>query len=371
MPKRNAGMRFFSALALLALVVGVISIIRDYAVVSDVRKARAMLKTRKAGHAVRAIVHMNVRSGKKQQTWVERRLSYDVLVAVKRRNGPIEIIRLTENGNRTISRRFEVGRDRENGVNTPFSVRSPEGYEVLALRRVIREEDSFREVVYTPYSEALDNGVTRWRGRLFLEKTIRDAEDDLRLRGVRSRAYRDRSVADVVPTEIALTLAVIEHVDPGRFGRAMASPKPGLVKRLVDEVYVTVAMNGPDAYAYSVSDAGARGLFQFVRSTYDGVRREYPDAGLESDFVRGMHDPKNAAKASLLLFDSDLSRLSERRRERYRVHSEEMGEYLAVAYNWGSPRIIDAMRQCGQKWEERLPEETRTYLRKYRVVGNP
>lgn len=370
MPKQSAGTRFLSVLAVLLFVGGIVFFLRDAVVVSDVRRAQAVLKAGKAGYAVRTILRTNGKSGKARRTWKEMRLAYDVLVAAKRSGGPIEVIRLTGNGSRTASRWFVIGRDRENGVNTPFTVRSPEGYAVFAIRRAIREGDSFREIVYTPYSKAIDNAVTRWLGRRFLIRAIREAQDDLRLRRVRSRAYRGMSVADVVPVETALTLSVIEHVDPERFRYAMASPKPGLVACLVDEVFVTVAANRSEAYAYSVSSAGARGLFQFTRSTYDGLRKEYPEAGLEPDFIRGMRDPKNAAKASLLLFDSDLSRLSIRRRERYREHSEEMGEYLAAAYNWGSPRVNDAMRQCGPTWEKRLPEETKAYLRKYRVIGN-
>jgi len=159
-------------------------------------------------------------------------------------------------------------------------------------------------------------------------------------------------------------LSIIEHIDPLRFKH---SP-PGGEALLVHEVLTIIGANMGDAYAYSRSPAGARGLFQFIPGTYEKILRKYREAGLDRDFVSGCSNHTNAAKASLLLFDSDLSDLPEDYLRSVGADVEAVGQYLAAAYNCGSRRVERSLRACTDGWTCLLPEETKTYLKKFDAV---
>ena len=163
--------------------------------------------------------------------------------------------------------------------------------------------------------------------------------------------------------EVALTLAIIEHIDPQKFESGKYT-----AEQLIHETLVIMGANKHAAYRYSASKAGARGLFQFIPDTYKRIARLYPKAGLHKDFVRGMEDHENAAKASFLLFDADMQVLNNGRREQIAGEQYGQGRFLASAYNCGSGRTRGAMEGFGDNWHFRVPGETQIYLKKYDVV---
>ena len=163
--------------------------------------------------------------------------------------------------------------------------------------------------------------------------------------------------------DVALTLAIIEHIDPRKFESGKYT-----VEQLIHETLVILGVNAQDAYRYSASKAGARGLFQFIPNTYRRIISLYPNAGLKRDFVQGMEDHENAAKASFLLFDADTQVLNNGRRGQIINEPYEWGRFVASAYNCGSARTRGAMNAFGEQWPSRLPEETQIYLRKYEAV---
>lgn len=134
---------------------------------------------------------------------------------------------------------------------------------------------------------------------------------------------------------------------------------------LVHEVLTVIGANGADAYAYSRSPAGARGLFQFIPRTYEKLLRKYHEAGLNRSFVSGCNNHLNAAKASLLLFDSDLNDLPGDYLRAMSGDVQAVGRYLAAAYNCGSERVKKSLTDCTKGWTCRLPEETKIYLQKF------
>jgi hypothetical protein len=245
-------------------------------------------------------------------------------------------------------------------VGHKFLVKTPPGDAVLAIKRVIRSGKSFKEVVYTPFSDEIDTPAMRARGMQILRGLLASAYDDVTKREVRSRAAPHIPLRELVAPEVALKLSLIEHIDPSRARR-----EP--IEKLMNEVLVIVAGNGAKAYAYSVSRAKARGLFQFIPRTYAAILRQYPRAGLIPDFVSGMDHHVNAAKASLLLFDSDLLALEKDRRLTLLQDPIALAEYLAVAYNSGSRRAVRAYRD-GKIHTAGLPLETVDYVGKLRKV---
>ena len=101
---------------------------------------------------------------------------------------------------------------------------------------------------------------------------------------------------------MVLRLMITEHVDPLHM-------KFVGIEQCVHEVLFTVAANQDNSYAYARSSAGALGLPQFMESSYQMVRNNYPKALLEPDFKLGMTNLHNAVLASLLLLDLELTAL--------------------------------------------------------------
>ncbi|KKQ14430.1 MAG: hypothetical protein US30_C0004G0067 [Candidatus Moranbacteria bacterium GW2011_GWF2_36_839] len=354
----------------------------DFDILADIDKARLLLEGNEAGFTlgrkelykfkdckVQKKVPIKKRKGKFKivtvkgkckQTWTVPYLKdYNVLLAVENVNERIiKLIRIPAKG-KGLVKGFGIDRGNPNGVNTEFEVTHPEGFIVLGLRRVVQFDGKYKEVVYTPYTKELDIPAIRQRGLEYLQDKILAAKNELASLGVRSHAFSGENVSEVVPTEVSLCLSIIEHIDPARFLRGESS------ESLTNEVLTIVGANGNLAYRYSISKSKARGLFQFIPKTYRNLKGIYQEARLTPDFIEGMENHFNGAKASLLLFDSDLAYLSPKYREKLRNSPEDMGKYLAAAYNCGSPRAAKSINSGGA-----LPEETRVYLLKFGEIWN-
>jgi hypothetical protein len=174
---------------------------------------------------------------------------------------------------------------RKNGVGSRFEIAYPENMVVLALRTTVRAgKNSFKEVVYTPYSPQIDTPQVREAGLKYLTTQIELARKDLERR--QARLYGFERLQTDVPTDVSLALSIIEHIDPARF---MNCPR-GRESDLVNEVLTVIGANTCNAYAYSRSTAGAMGLFQIIPPTYKRLRNRYPQAGLMKDFLAGCTD---------------------------------------------------------------------------------
>ena len=280
---------------------------------------------------------------------------FSILLAVE--NVPtreIKIVRVHPRlGARSESAVIEPGK--ANGVNTKFTIISQEHQIVLALKRPVRSSGGFTEVVYTPYSEGIDIPVVRKAGLDYLRNVIADAKNDL----IRRRVS-PRSCNSFIDNDISVVLAIIEHIDPGKFLSGKYTPE-----KLINETLVILGTNKHNAYRYSRSKAGAMGLFQFMPGTYRRIANLYPQAGLNRDFVQGMEDHENAAKASFLLFDADMNVLNDTRKQRLLDDPAALGRYLASAYNCGPGRTRGSMNRHGDNWTLAIPSETQAYLQKF------
>lgn len=333
----------------------------------DIRRGQEFLRDKVAGSKVvreeKRITSYSKKGRKKERIVSEKVLKPNFLLAVEDlKERKIRPVQITSEGG--VSGGFEVTKSRGTGVGSRFEVKYPENMAVLALRTTVRaDKNEFKEVVYTPYSPEIDTWHMRKAGLDYLTQQIELAYRDLETRGVKLTGFEQLD-ADVSPTEVALVLSIIEHIDPVRFQNC----PEGREADLIHEVLTIVGANTTEAYAYSKSPAGARGLFQIIPDTYKRLRDKYPKAGLTKDFVAGCTDHLNAAKASMLLFDSDLADLSPERMSAMRKNLRSVGMYLAAAYNCGSGRVQKSARICGDRWTCRLPEETKIYLKKFDVV---
>ena len=333
----------------------------------DIRRGQEFLKDKVAGYSLvneeKRITFLDRRGRKKEKLILEKIIKPNFLLAVEDlKERKIRQVLITDKG--CVTEGFEVTRTRNNGVGSNFEVIYPENMAVLALRTAVRcGKNSFGEVVYTAYTPEIDTWQVRKAGLEYLVRQIELARKDLEERKVKLIGF-DRLEAETMLTEVSLVLSIIEHIDPVRFKNCREDEKIGLVH----EVLTIVGANTINAYAYSKSPAGARGLFQLVPDTYRRLQEKYLQAGLRKDFVSGCTDHINAAKASLLLFNSDLADLSKERLSAIRRDVRAAGMYLAAAYNCGSGRVQKSTRKCGNQWTCHLPEETKLYLKKFDVV---
>jgi hypothetical protein len=196
------------------------------------------------------------------------------------------------------------------------------------------------EAVYTPYSAEIESAEVVEHGLKVQDEFIDKAYEQLKKRGVQSRAFEGRRITDVIPRDVLRVLLINEHIDPGEFRTQ------GLAGPLARRVLTVVATNKEKAYAYSISRAGARGLVQMIASTYSLLLRKYPEAGLVGDFSAGMADPVNAVMAQVLLCDADWQTLQ----SRFDVGPQQVGPYLAAAYNGGVGRVISLLNSEQEEW---------------------
>jgi hypothetical protein len=333
----------------------------------DIKRGQEFLSDKVAGYTVvkeeKRIISFDRKGRKREKRVSEKVVKPNFLLAVEDlKERKIRQVLITDKG--CVTDGFEVTKNRNNGVGSRFEVTYPDNMAVLALRTTVRSgKHSFTEAVYTAYTPEIDTWQVRKAGLDYLAWQIELARRDLDARKVNLLGCNGLD-DDIMLPEVALVLSIIEHIDPGRFTNCPEDDKIALVH----EVLTIIGANTMNAYAYSKSPAGARGLFQLVPDTYKRLRAKYPQAGLKTDFVLGCTDHLNAAKASLLLFGSDLAGLPRERLAAIRKNARAAGMYLAAAYNCGSGRVGKSARRCGNEWTCLLPEETKIYLKKFDVV---
>ena len=189
---------------------------------------------------------------------------------------------------------------------------------------------SARPINYTPYHpDFYDRNLVR-SGRTFLQLRARQALRDLREKRVPSLAYPDEYVADVVPEETPVAVAIIEQSDDKKFGE---NPKG-----TVEAVLIEYALNGVDAFKWAQSSANALAAMQFTMNTYHTVANEmYVTAGLDPVFARGARDLDNSLRATICLIDLEVKNFSNAADviKLFRDDPLVGGIYPVAAYNGG------------------------------------
>ncbi len=299
--------------------------------------------------------------------------SYDVWVDVtlavwNSSTNEIHYIEATKNGTKLkfgdAPDAYSISVKRSNGVNSTYVVDTPERV-VVAVRYPIFTDIStskkipkyeLHDVVYTPYSDGLHTAEMAVWGKNVLRLEINAAYEALRSTGVRSRAFPDRLMADVVDPHLVESIAIIEHVGLG----ALSGPN---AEDAMDAFYVTMGGNQDKAYIYARSSAGALGLVQFIPSTY-AMMAKRKELNLITDFTKGMSDPVNAIKAQIAYLDAILASMPLAVKDMHYVDPARVDEYLAAAYNTGETRVKRAIKQWGDTWSEPHTEEIAALAKK-------
>lgn len=274
-----------------------------------------------------------------------------------------------------------------NSFNTFFEVKNAPNLVIVADKYLLlsdsvpnkteRSKDKYTEIIYSPYSEAIHDSNLAKIGRDYVDKQTDLAFDALKNLKVKSKSSPGKLASDVVSKEFVKNIIIVEHVDPDGFAFAYDGGK-----LLTERVLVIIGANQERAYVYTGSNAGAIGLAQFIRLTYNSVRLKYPEARLIPDFGSGMADHLNAIKAMVLFFDIHSKDISDRIARKSII--KQLGgnipeEMLAAAYNGGPTRVVKSVNRYGLAWIDSqlnnikpriFRAETLHYLEKFIAIKN-
>jgi len=281
--------------------------------------------------------------------------------------GRIDLVTLKRCVSRTPG--FTVECPRFNGVSPDYRVTTPDGYVVLAAKVNVCSERRCRRtktVAYTPYSAGIHTPETVAAGRDYLDGLLARAAAELDERDVASRVVPGSRVTETANARILLAILIVEHARSDKIAELG-------IRRVVEEVLVVIGANGENAYDHALSHASAKGLAQFIRSSYQLTRQRYPAAVLIPDFDRGAADHGNVVKAQYCLADWTLTSLRQETLADLRLplFEEDLGAYVAAAYNGGEKRAAKALYRYPDSWERRghgLYQETVDYVRAFREV---
>ena len=236
-----------------------------------------------------------------------------------------------------------------NGVNSSFAISKPTNGIVLALKYLITGPESgtktsivngMQQVMYTPYSNALNTPDVAAYGNQYIDQVINQVT--IQLQNIPSLSNPGDTIPQSIKPSIVKALVFAEHTNTSEYS---ASANPQSIASELDTLY---AGNEGDTFKYSVSTAGARGIAQFIPSTYLAIAKRHPEANLNPNYIDGLDDHVNAIKAEVLLLDDDAAA----------VHAEDptdynpayIYDYAAASYNGGSSRVVHALEAYGQNW---------------------
>ncbi|MBI4160383.1 MAG: hypothetical protein HY506_00555 [Candidatus Yanofskybacteria bacterium] len=239
-----------------------------------------------------------------------------------------------------------------------------------------RSKNKYTEIIYVPYSAGLHVSELVEAGKKYIEENISLAFGQLNDGRVLSRLTPNQLVTAGIGEDLIKNVMLIEHIDPDAF--KMADDGGRL---LAERVLVIIGANLKKSYRYTGSPAGASGLAQFIRPTYQDIYSIYPTAKLIKDYNLGMADHTNAVKAMVLFFDTHEKDLANKITRRNIVQplgiTEEM---LAAVYNGGPGRVTKSVNKFGLAWISSqigrssgariLREETLDYVSKFRAIKN-
>lgn len=235
-----------------------------------------------------------------------------------------------------------------NGVNSKFQINRPANGTVVALKYLISNTESgskaaiekgLSEAVYVPSSPALAQPDVVAYGQKYLDGIIARVVKDLY--GLPSSAVPGENVTQAIPPAMIKSLIYAEHSDT-------TAVLNGNAQDALNSLNIIFATNEGDAYKYSVSTASARGIAQFIPSTYASLVSRHPEANLTADFPTAMSDHENSIKAMYLLLDDYAGDIRIKAPDSF--VTARVFDYGAASYNGGTARVAAAVKNFGANW---------------------
>lgn len=223
--------------------------------------------------------------------------------------------------------------------------------------------------LYVPHSDYFEQeeqkNVLVKAGSDYDRNIVAKAFSILRERGVRSKSFPDKLVADVkaLSPKFFERLPLLEQGDLTEF---MLEPR-----KTAERVLVILGANLENSWIHTCNRADACGWIQFTPGTYSYMRKSYPLAQLMPNFEEGAGNHINSMMAAILLHDSNLAGLVRKYGENI-ANDPRLEEYLAASYN-GSPRWVwkslDAtLSNTLYDWTKYLRTETHGFMFKLRYL---
>ncbi len=316
------------------------------------------------------------------------------LVILDTKNGDLNLIKITERGNDLVlPAGYKIENyERSNGItnnawNTCRQITVPENRVVLLnvwphyitqrVAKVTKDKrgktittyknvEVVENVTYAPYCEELHLPEFVESGKNYRKSIPGQAFELLRERGVKSKAFPDKLIADVayLKPEYFERLPLIEHMDYGEFKLDS--------KISAERVDVILGTNTAQAYNLTVSKAGARGWLQYTRKTWNNMRNNYKSAQLPV-FELGASNHVDSMVAAILLHDTNLKAAIDKFGQSILSDPNQLEEMLAASYNGGTFYPHAALRasilQSLEDWLIKpMKIETRQYIEKLRYV---
>lgn len=237
-----------------------------------------------------------------------------------------------------LSRQLQSQYKLASDTDVVVAIRYPLYHEVPSGKKVKYERE---DVVYSPYSPMLHTDEMVRFGQAWLDQEFQKVVDDLRARGIRSKFDPSKPLADLLSTEVARAILIIEHAGELSLERDPAS--------VYAQMLVTVAANATTSYVYSDSHVGAQGFAQFMPSTYKLVAKD-TSLGLPQDVETGTRNFETAIKAQLVYLDRLWGVMPEVAKTLLTTDPDRAAEYVVAAYNGGEGRIQKAAAVWGDVW---------------------
>lgn len=252
-----------------------------------------------------------------------------------------------------------------NWWNTPLQVHTPENWVVAAVHW--KNYSTKESIVYTPGSADLMNTFPQLAevGRYHIREDIEEAYGLLRFVGSHAiptltvPEMMERFLPRLLESIISIEQADDHEVAMYRDGKYGINP--------IDRPFAVIGANLQNAYRYTRSPVGARGLMQIMPDTCAGILKAYRPP-LSSQCIGKEHSHPEELAAAMLVFDDQLAtlmRMLRKPNESREAFAErpQIEIMLRASYNTGPHRVSRLVRQ-EKNWTDRLLTETRGYLLK-------
>ncbi len=237
-----------------------------------------------------------------------------------------------------LSRQLQSQYQLANDQDIVVAIRYPLYHQVMVKKHKKYQRE---DVIYSPYSPMLGTREMVRYGNAWLDREFQKIADDLRSRGVKSKFDPSKSLADMLSSETARAILLIEHSDKTSLSQDAVS--------VYSKMLVTVAANGTSSYAYDDSYVGAQGFAQFMPATYSLVAKD-SSLGLPTDVQEGTRQFETAVKAQLVYLDRLWSVMPDTAKALLSANPDKAAEFVVAAYNGGEGRVRKASELWGDDW---------------------